>query len=492
MLKPQTGLMAFTLGTVIVSGNGCSSSVNALYREGGDSGHVPIITPIQGCPTLAGGPTGVQPLPSAPQVAHQRTELTAFIHFGLNTFDGTEYGDFAQDTPALFNPTNLDATEWVSALDAAGIRDAMLVVKHTTGFCLWPSAYTDYSVKNSPWRNGQGDVVREFTDAMRAAGMRIGYYLSPADQHFPDSSPDYESYFRNQITELLTNYGPVHEIYMTGDRSLTSLDWKGIATLAKQLQPNVLVWIGPENATTGADLRYIGNQNGRASRTTSSIADVPNGGPANVWYPADSPFSDRGSSWFWHADGTVISLDSLKTAYFDTVGMNVTLILNVPPSTTGQFDTADVSLLQQFSSWYSALYETDLLRNQPITTDSTWANAGFDASKAVDADICTYWAAASGKTTARLEVTPASSITFQVISIREPIELGERSTGYHVELKQNGTWNTAPTDASGAQIQGTVIGERQLWQLNSTTAEAMALVIDSARDVPAIADFSAY
>jgi alpha-L-fucosidase len=327
---------------------------------------------------------------------------------------------------------------------------------------------------------------------MRAAGMRIGYYLSPADQHFPDSSPDYDAFFKSQLTELLTNYGPVHEIYLTGDRSLTSLDWKGMAVLAKQLQPNILVWIGPENATTGADIRYVGNQSGRASRTTSSIANVPNGGPADVWYPADAPLSDRGSSWFWHPDGTVISLDSLKTSYLNTVGMNATLILNVPPSTTGQFDTADVSLLQQFGTWYSSLYKTNLLRNQTVTGDSTWASAGFDASNAIDDDVCTYWAAASGKTTARLEVTPASPITFQIISIREPIELGERSTRYHVEFKQNGSWNTAPTDASGAQIQGTVIGERQLWQLNSTTAEAVALVVDSARDVPAIAEFGAY
>ena len=125
-------------------------------------------------------------------------------------------------------------------------------------------------------------------------------------------------------------------------------------------------------------------------------------------------------------------------------------------------------------------------------SSSTWTSAGFEASKGVDDDVCTFWAAASGKTTARLEVTPASPITFQLISIREPIELGERSTGYHVEIKRNGTWNTAPTDASGAQIQGTVIGERQLWQLNSTSADAIALVIDSARDVPAIAEFNVY
>jgi len=496
MLKSQLGVMACVLGTIPVAGNACSSSVNALFRDGagadaGSSGGGSIIAPIQGCPNLSGGPAGVQPLASPAQVAHQRTELAAFIHFGLGTFDGTEYGDASQDSPSLFNPTNLDATEWVSELQNAGFREGLLVTKHATGFCLWPSAQTDYSVKNSPWKNGQGDVVGDFANAMRAAGMRMSFYLSPWDEHYPSSAADYDTYFRNQLTELLTNYGPVYEIYFDGHRA-PALDWGGIAQLAKRLQPNVLVWLGPEIATSGASVRWIGNQYGQGSRSTSSVADVPNDGPSNVWYPVDATVSDRGSSWFWHADGSVMTLTSLETVYFDTVGMNTTLVLNVPPATTGQFDTPDIKLLEDFGTWYSSLYKENLVRSQPATADSSWANAGFDAAKAVDDDVCTYWAAASGRTSARLEVTPASPITFQVISIREPIELGERSTGYHVEIKQNGTWNDAPTDASGARIQGTVIGQRQLWQLNSTTAEAVALVIDSAKDVPTIAEFSAY
>jgi alpha-L-fucosidase len=434
----------------------------------------------------------VVPVPSAVQVAYQRTELTAYLHFGMNTFDGTEYGDASKDTPALFNPTNFDATQWVGALKAAGFGQATLVAKHSTGFCLWPSAYTDYSVKNSPWKDGQGDVVREFTNAMHLAGMRVGLYLSPWDGTYPSTSASYETYFRNQLTELLTQYGPVHEILFDGYNAPTSLDWSGIAQLAHQLQPNVLVWMGREIATTGAELRYLGNQSGKANRSTSNVGDVPNGGPSNVWYPAEAPVSDRGSSWFWHANGTVISLASLQSIYFTSIGMNTTLNLDVPPATTGQLDAPDVSLLQQFGAWYAALYKTNLVQGQPATADSTWSNPGFGSAKAVDNDLCTYWAAASGSTSARLEVSPASAITFKVISIREPIELGERTTGYHVEIKQNRTWNRSPTDASGTAIAGTVIGQRQLWQLNSTTAEAIALVIDSARDVPVIAEFSVY
>jgi alpha-L-fucosidase len=489
----KTPRIVMALAPFLLAGNGCSSSVNALYLDGtGDAGVGDAAGSDSSAGGQSGGPPGFGPLPTTPQVAYQRAELTAFMHFGLNTFDGTEYGDSSKDTPSLFSPTNLDASQWVNALKAAGFRQAMLVVKHSTGFCLWPSAYTDYSVKNSPWKNGQGDVVRDFTDAAHAAGMRVGFYLSPWDVDYPSSSPNYETYFRNQLSELLSNYGPVDEIYLDGYNAPTSLNWTGIAQLAKQLQSNLLVWMGPEIAAAGADLRWIGNQTGQGSRSTSSVGDVPNGGPSNVWYPPDAPVSDRNPNWFWHPNNTVMSLKSLQTIYFNTVGMNTTLVLNVPPATTGQFDTPDISLLQQFGTWYSSLYQTNLLRGQPTTADSTWESTGFGTANVVDDDVSTYWAASSGARSARIDVTPASAITFSVISIREPIELGERATKYHVEIKRNGTWNRSPTDASGAIIAGTVIGQRQLWQLNSTTADAIALIIDSAKDVPAICEFSVY
>jgi alpha-L-fucosidase len=463
-------LMTLGLANASVAWSSCSSSVEVLSRD---------------------RPKGIAPVPTVQQIAYQRSELTAYLHFGLQTFDGTEYGD-ASDAPSLFNPTDLNATQWVNTLKAAGFRQATLFAKHSTGFCLWPSAYTDYSVKNSPWKNGQGDVVKEFTDAMHAAGIRVALALSPWDVHYPSSSASYETYFRNQLTELLTQYGPVYEILLEGYNAPKTLDWNGIVQLAHQLQPSVLVWTGPEIATTGVDLRWIGNQSGQSSRSTSNVGAVPNGGPANVWYPAEAPVSDRTPSWFWHSNDTVISLASLQSLYFASVGMNATLSLNVPPATSGQFDDADVGLLRQFGTWYASLYEKNLVRGQPAQADSTWANPGFDAAKAVDDDLATTWVAASSSTSARLEVTPTSAITFKIISIREPLELGERTTGYHVEIKQNGTWNRSPTDASGTTIAGTIIGQRQLWQVDSTTAEAIALVIDSARDVPAIAEFSVY
>ncbi len=444
-----------------------------------------VVIGAQMCPDVSGGPPGVGPLPSPKQVALQRFELTAYLHFGLATFDpGT--------TPpaSSFNPTSLDAKEWVSELKNAGFRQAVLVAKHENGFCLWPTATTDYSVKSSPWKNGQGDVVREFTDAARAAGMRAGLYLSPVDHYFPSTSAAYEPYLRNQLTELLSNYGPIFEIKFPGDNAPATVDWAGIAQLAHELQPDTLVWIGPEIATTGSDSRYAGI---RGTRATSSVADVPNGGPTNVWYPAEVEVPDRpNNQWFWSSTIAEISLSELQSIYFTSVGMNTTLVFNVPPSPTGQFDAQEIQLLRGFGDWYDSLYRTNLVRAQPITADSTWASPGFDAAKAVDDDICTSWAAASGATSGRLEVTLRSPVTLQVISVREPIERGERVTAYHVEIRQNGTWDRAPMDASGVTIAGSVIGQRQLWQTNPTTVDAIALVIDAARGEPAIAEFGVY
>ncbi|HVT10243.1 MAG TPA: alpha-L-fucosidase [Polyangia bacterium] len=447
-----------------------------------------VVIGARTCPAPPDGPPAVAPLPTAQQREFQRFEMMAYIHFGLATYDQSPGAPASE-----FNPTSFDAHQWVSALVSAGFHQVVLVAKHYDGFCLWPSAYTDYSVKASPWRGGHGDVVREFTNAARAAGLRAGLYLSPWDENFPSTGDGYEAYLRNQVTELLSTYGPAVEMKFPGNHAPDGVDWAGVARLAHDLQPETLVWMGPEIATTGVDLRYIGNQTGVAPRSTASVADVPNGGPTNVWYPADAEVSERsGGLWFWTATSSVISLAQLQSLYFTSVGRNTTLMLNISPGSSGLLDADEVELLRQFGTWQADLYRTNLLRDQPVVADTTWAAAGFEASRALDDDLCTSWAAAAQATSARLEVTPRAPITFTVLSIREPIESGERATAYHIELRQNGIWNRAPTDASGAPLAGTVIGQRQLWQLAPTTVDAIALVIDAARGVPAVAELGAY
>lgn len=446
-----------------------------------------VVIGARTCPVVSQGPPAVTPLPSTQQREFQRFELVAYIHFGLATYDQS-----SDAKASSFNPTNVDAKQWIAALADAGFRQVVLVAKHYDGFCLWPSAYTDFSVKASPWKGGQGDLVKEFTDAAHEAGVRVGLYLSPWDVSYPSTSSGYEVYLKNQVTELLSNYGPVAEIKFPGNHA-PDLDWAGIARLAHDLQPETAVWMGPEIATTGADLRYIGNQMGVAARATSSVADVPNGGPSNVWYPADAEVPDRSEGlWFWTSSSTVIPLSQMQSIYGTTVGRNTTLMFNISPSGTGLLDAGELDLLRTFGRWHRDLYQTNLLRDQPVLADTTWASAGFEATRALDDDLCTSWAAASGASSARLEITPRSPVTFRFLSLREPIESGERATAYHVELRQNGVWNRAPVDAFGATIAGTVIGQRQLWQLEPTTAEAIALVIDAARGVPAIAELGAY
>jgi alpha-L-fucosidase len=511
------------------SGGASGGTVGTGGAGGGGAGQ-PGIQPdgsfVTTCPNLlqsnTGGPPAVTPVPSPEQASYQHTELTAFIHFSLATFDGTEQGNTA-DKPTVFAPTNLtqdSVNAWVSSLKAAGFRQAMLTTKHSIGFCLWPSPSTNgcnqYSVAQSGWMNGGGDVVKMWTDAMHQSGMRVAMYLAPWDQHFPSSKTGYQDYLEKQMTELLTNYGPVYEIEFDGfnapgsNGTPATVDWGHVFNLARQLQPHILIWAGPEvEQMAAADsppvfptLQWIGNENGVATRTTSSLdlshcTALANGSLAamNLWCAWETNVSDRltdGDHWFWHPQDTPMPLSNMQSIYFTSVGMNTTLIFNVPPSNTGAFDTKDVALLQQFGSWSTSQFQTDVFKGQPATADSTWSAAGFDGSKAVDDSVCTYWAAAAGTTTGRLEIDPPSPVTFSVLSLREPIELGERSTGYHVEIKQNGAWNKAPKDQSGNQIKGTVIGQRQLWQLNQTTADAVAVVIDSARGVPAIAELSAY
>ncbi len=448
----------------------------------------PVVIGARACPAAPDGPPPVGPLPSTKQLEFQRWELVAYVHFGLATFDQSEGAPAAE-----FDPTSVDTNQWVTALASAGFRMVVLVAKHYDGFCLWPSAYTDDSVKSSPWKGGHGDLVREFTDAARAAGLRVGLYLSPWDENFPSTGDGYETYLRNQVTELMSNYGPVAEMKFPGNHAPATVDWTGVAQLAHALQPETLVWMGPEIATSGVDLRYIGNQTGVAPPGTSSVADVPNGGPSNVWYPADAEVPDRSQGlWFWNAASSTIPLSQMQSIYFTSVGRNTTMMFNIAPATSGLLDQQELDLLRQFGDWYRDLYRTNLLRGQPVVADTTWASPGWNASRALDDDLCTSWAADGAATSARLEVTPRSPITFTVISIREPIESGERAAAYHVEVRQNGVWNRAPVDASGAAIAGTVIGERQLWRLAPTTVDAIALVIDAARGVPAIAEFAAY
>jgi alpha-L-fucosidase len=445
----------------------------------------PVLSDTPSVPT----PEPVQPLPSPEQLAWQKQELSAFFHFGINTSSNKEQGD-GTDSPTIFNPTELDASQWMATLRGAGFRQAMLSAKHHDGFCLWPSQCNEYSVAASPWQDGQGDVVRQFVDAAHQANIRVGLALSPLDRHEPTyGTPDYDAIFECELTELLTNYGAIDEIWLWSDNlGAQAFDWNAIHSLVHRLQPHALLEIGNTAASVGADVRSVAQAlpPEPPSDQTSVQASPDATSPSALWYPAEALYSIR-PSWFWHAaeDTRQKALSQLLDIYYDSVGRNSILALNVPPNAQGLLADGDVAAMDEYGAAIRAIYQSNVAAARPALADSVFRDAeSRAASMAVDGKLDTFWAAGEGTTSARLEVDLGSERSFNVVSIQEPIALGERTTQHRLEAKSHGAWTTIAT--------GTAIGQRKLHRVGTITASSIALVITEARGVPAVAELGVY
>ena len=323
-------------------------------------------------------------VPSYEQQAYQQLETIGFIHFSINTFTGKEWG-YGDESPALFNPTALNAEQWVIAAKEGGLKELILTTKHHDGFCLWPSAYTEHSVKNSPYKNGKGDVVREFVDACHKHGMKVGFYLSPWDRNHADyGKPEYITYYKNQLTELLTQYGKVDEMwfdganggdgYYGGARESRTIDretyyqWETIFNLVKKLQPGILIF-----SDAGPDIRWVGNEHGYAGETFWSTIDKsklvigasdsdylnvgdPNG---NAWLIGQCDVSIR-PGWFYHPEQDTMVKTPLQLVdlYYKSVGRNGVLLLNLPPDKRGLIHETDVASLKAYKSIIDSTFHT--------------------------------------------------------------------------------------------------------------------------------------
>ena len=394
---------------------------------------------------LASAACAAAPLPTPEQLAWQRMELTMFCHFGVNTFTDREWGE-GTEPESVFNPTDLDCGQWVRAAKTGGFKLMILTAKHHDGFCLWPSAYTDHCVKSSPWKSGKGDVVREFVDACRSEGVRVGLYLSPWDRHEKCyGTTAYNDYFCNQLTELLSNYGRIDEVWFDGacgegpNGKRQEYDWPRYFAVIRKLQPQALI------AISGPDIRWVGNESGFAREGESSVC-VRDGKP--VWYPAECDVSIR-PGWFYHAgeNDKVKGLDHLMDIYFKSVGRNSELLLNVPPDRRGRFADADVQRLQEFGATIRGLCER--VAGQGQATSASPSVVEFGGEKAVT-----------------------------LVDVREDIAKGERVKTYHVDLRVGGEWRTV--------ARGTVIGQRNLKRIPETKADAARLVIDASSDAPSV------
>jgi alpha-L-fucosidase len=450
-------------------------------------------------------PAPLAPVPTPRQLAWQDCEMDLFVHFGVNTFTDREWGEGTED-PKIFNPVKLDASQWVRAAKAAGFKIIILTAKHHDGFCLWPSKYTEHSVKNSPWRDGNGDVVRELAEACRTEGMKLGLYLSPWDRHEKTygDSPKYNDHYVNQLTELLTNYGPVAEVWFDGacgegpNGKRQEYDWDRFYVTVRALQPEAAIFGGP-------DIRWIGNEAGTAGDPCWSTYDpkrvqskewnaeregaLQHGHPDGpLWQPGECDVSIR-PGWFWHKreDEKVRTVENLVALFFKSVGRNSLLLLNVPPNDQGLFSDADVKRLGEFRTALDAIFKTDLAAGKAATASNVRGKAAaFGPDKALDGDRNTYWATDDASTTGWIEVDLGRAAEFNVASMREMIALGQRVAAYHIDA-----WNDAPGGGAWqTAVKGTTIGHRKLDRFPTVTARRVRFVIDEARACPTISEFS--
>jgi alpha-L-fucosidase len=473
-----------------------------------DSGSlVGLVSLVVATVLASSAPAPLPPVPSPAQLAWQKGELTMFVHFGMNTFTDREWGDGRED-PKIFNPARLDAHQWVRAAKAGGFKLIILTAKHHDGFCLWPSRYTEHSVKSSPWKEGRGDVVRELSAACREAGLKFGIYLSPWDRHEKTygDSPRYNEYYVNQLTELLTNYGPVAEVWFDGacgegpNGKRQEYDWSAFHATVRKLQPNAVIF-----SDAGPDVRWIGNEQGMAGDPNWSTVDpakwIAAGRSAEgvrdpirflqhgdeggaVWRPGEADVSIR-PGWFWHRkeDDRLRSVDNLVDLYFKSVGRNSLLLLNVPPNTDGLISDADAKRLVEFRAELERIFRTDLARGKRATASGTWGR-GSRPGAAVDGNGESYWAAGRDQTTGWLEIDLGRPVTFSTAELQEAISLGQRVAEYHLDYWNGSAWKTI--------ARGTTIGCKKLDHFNPVTARRVRLVIDRARACPTIASFSLY
>lgn len=428
-------------------------------------------------------------VPTPQQLAWQQQELTAFLHFGINTFTDREWGDGTED-PNLFNPTELDADQWVRVLKECGFKMVILTAKHHDGFCLWPTKTTKHSVASSAWKNGKGDVVRELRDACDKYDMKFGVYLSPWDRNAScyGDSPAYNKFFVEQLTELLTNYGKVHEVWFDGangegpNGKKQEYDWDTFYQTIRKLQPEAVM------AIMGDDVRWVGNEKGLGRETEWSATVLTPGvyarsaankkalgisetssdlggrdilAKANelFWYPSEVDVSIR-PGWFYHSreDNQVKSLKHLSDIYFRSVGYNSVLLLNIPPDRRGLIHEADVARLKEFAAYRKSIFAHNRV------TDG-------EGLKQV----------ASGKEQV-YTLTPDSVIN--VVMLQEDIAKGQRVEAFSLEALIDGAWRKIAT--------GTTIGYKRMVQIPDMKAEKLKVKILSSRRNANLSRVAAY
>lgn len=456
-------------------------------------------------------------VPHERQILFQQTEFYAFIHFTVNTFTDREWGD-GTESPSIFNPSKLDAEQWVRAVKSAGMRGLILTCKHHDGFCLWQTGMTRHSVAASPWKDGKGDVVREASEACRKYGLKFGIYLSPWDRNCPlyGQGKAYDDFFVGQLTELLTNYGEVFSVWLDGacgegsDGKKQYYDWERYYSVVRKLQPGACI------SVCGPDIRWCGNEAGytrpaewsvvpKRVRDSEKIAEksqqsdneefrqrrvdardsdlgsreVLRDEQELIWYPAEVNTSIR-PGWFWHEseNDKVRSLDELVNIYNNSVGGNATFLLNIPPTPEGLLHENDVKRLAELGEYLRRAFGENLLAEARISSN------GINPEAVRTDSYNKYFIAEKDKNTAVMTLSWNHPVSIGNIVLKENIRMGQRVESFTVEAGLNGTF----TDV----YNGTVIGYKRIFQLNGISADTVRISITDSRTEPTVSFIGAY
>ncbi len=441
------------------------------------------------------------PVPTENQLRWQDMEMYAFIHYSLNTYTDQEWG-FGNEDPKLFNPSNLDCRQWAHVCKQAGMRGIIFTAKHHCGFCMWPSAYTEYSVKNSPWKNGRGDVVRELADACREEGLEFAVYLSPWDRNHPEyGRPAYVEYFRNQLRELLTNYGDIFEVWFDGanggdgwygganevrkiDRT-TYYQWPETYRMIRELQPKCLIW---NDGSDRGDLRWVGTEAGNVGETNWSLMPSKGDTPwhmlhygveeGDVWCPGETNTSIR-PGWFYHETENehVKSLSKLMDTYYKSVGRNSTLLLNFPIAPNGRIHPNDSLRGIAFKQMIDEVFKENLIEHGTLTIDHSAAQKESDANNVQCSMFNVQW----DKPTA-----------FNRFLAEEDIAKGQRVRKFSLEAMVDGKWQTLKDELVGDGDGLTTIGHRRIICFPTVKATKLRFTINSYKQEPIIKKIGVY
>lgn len=429
------------------------------------------VVPVVGAPAVAQNSVDIKPSPQ--QNAWQDLEFGVIVHFSTNTFGDREWGDGTAD-PKSFNPTNFNPEQWMQAIAASGAKYVVLVAKHHDGFCLWPTAETDYSVKQSPWQNGKGDVVRDVAKAARAHGLRFGVYLSPWDRHdkrYADFAA-YDKYYNAELTELALNYGELVEFWLDGAGSTgRTYDFPHIIDTLRTYQPNTIVFADAGLFEFG-DARWVGNEAGEVTQDNWNVLDRHG---YLRWRPVEVDTPLRKLHWFWHPndEASLKSLPELMDSYEKSIGRGGQWMLGLAPDSRGLLPDSDVARLQELGKAIHDRYDVGTIKPLP--------SADRNVTAATDGDPDTRWSAPEGSHAATLELQFAHPVTFDRTLSMEWLDEGQNVQRYAIEAMQNGKWQRLVTASA--------MGHKKIDIFPVTTATRVRLNILTSTGTARIREF---